>query len=82
MLNFSSDPAEAAREMEGVLFYLAAFAYIDGEFERAERDYIDDFILALAEAEEPDGSTPSGRARRSALVDRLDRRMQRIDAEL
>lgn len=82
MLNFNSDPAEAAREMEGVIFYLAAFGYIDGDFDRSERDYIDEFILALAESAEPDNTTSAGRARRAALVDRLDRRFQRIDAEL
>jgi len=82
MLNFSQDPAEAAREMEGVLFYLAAFGYIDGEFDPSEREYIDDFILALGESQEPDASTSEGRARRAALVDRLDRKFERIDAEL
>jgi len=82
MLSFSSDPAEAGREMDAVLYYLAAFGYIDGSFDKSERDYIDDFILELAETREPDVSTVDGRARRAALVDQLDRRLQRIDAEL
>lgn len=82
MLTFSSDPSDAAREMEAVLFYLTAFGYIDGHFDKSEREYIDDFILELAEALEPDVASVDGRARRSALTDKLDRKMQRIDAEL
>jgi hypothetical protein len=82
MMTFSADPDEAAREMDGVLFHLAAFGWVDGHFDRTERDVVDDFILELAEALEPDDSTPTGRSRRAALVDRLDRRLQRYDAEL
>ncbi len=82
MLTFSENSAEAAREADGVLYFVAAFAWIDGDFDAAERAWIDDFILNLAEAQEPDDTTPAGRARRGALTDRLDRRMQRIDAEL
>ncbi len=33
MLELSSDPTAAAREVEGALFYLTAFGYIDGEFD-------------------------------------------------
>jgi len=68
--------------MDAVLFYLTAFGYIDGNFDHTERAFIDDFILGLAAAQEPDVATVAGRARRAALVDRLDRKMQRIDAEL
>lgn len=82
MLTFSSEPAEAAREMDAVLFYLTAFGYIDGNFDHTERAYIEEFILNLAEAQEPDITTVAGRARRAALVDRLDRKLQRIDDEL
>jgi len=82
MLNFSSEPTEADREMEAVLFYLAAFGYIDGHFDKSERAYVDEFILEIAATQEPDESTAAGRSRRAALVDRLDRKIQRIDAEL
>ncbi|MFO0749095.1 MAG: metallophosphoesterase family protein [Myxococcota bacterium] len=82
MLKFSSEPADAAREMEAVLFYLTAFGYIDGRFDRSERDFIEEFILELAASQETDSATAAGRARRAALVDRLDRKFQRISAEL
>lgn len=82
MLSFSSDPTEAGREMDAVLYYLTAFSYIDGHFDRSERDYIDEFILAIAEDREPDVASVEGRARRAALVDQLDRKLQRVDAEL
>ena len=82
MLSFSADPAEALREMEAVLYYLTAFGYVDGHFDDAEKEYIEDFILKMAESYETDTATAAGRARRSALVDKLDRRFQRIDGEL
>ena len=82
MLTFSADPAEALREMEAVLYYLTAFGYIDGAFDSSEKEYIEEFILTLAESYETDTATPAGRARRAALIDKLDRRFQRIDGEL
>jgi hypothetical protein len=82
MLKLSADPDEAARETDAVLYYLAAFGFVDGKFDASEREFVDEFILALAESQEPDASTPAARARRASLVDRLDRKLQRIDAEL
>jgi hypothetical protein len=82
MLSFSADPEEALREMDAVLYCLTAFGYIDGEFDRNEKEYIEEFILSLAESYEPDDSTPAGRSRRAALVDKLDRKFDRIDREL
>jgi len=82
MLTFSSEPAEATREMEAVLFYLTAFGYIDGNFDQTEREFIEEFILKLAADQEPDDKSVAGRGRRAALVDRLDRKLQRIDAEM
>ena len=71
MVTFSADPDEALREMEGVLYYLTAFCYIDGEFDRSEKEYIEEFILTLAESYEED------RARRDKLVEKLDRKFER-----
>ncbi|MFO0749660.1 MAG: metallophosphoesterase family protein [Myxococcota bacterium] len=82
MITFNADPEQALREMEAVLYYLTAFGYIDGEFDRNEKEYIEDFILKLAESYETDTTTPAGRARRAALIDKLDRKFQRIDSEL
>ncbi len=82
MINLSTDPEQFSREADAVLYYLAAFGYVDGKFDRTERDFVDDFILELAEAQEPDVSKPDGRARRASLVDKLDRKFQRVDAEL
>ena len=76
MVTFSADPDEALREMEGVLYYLTAFGYIDGEFDRSEKEYIEEFILTLAESYEED------RARRDKLVEKLDRKFERISREL
>ncbi|MCC6624303.1 MAG: metallophosphoesterase [Deltaproteobacteria bacterium] len=82
MLTFSSDPEQASREMDAVLYLLASFGYIDGHFDKSEREYIDELILQISESVEPDDSTSAGRSRRSALVDRLDRKLQKINEEL
>ena len=82
MVTFSADPEQALREMEALLYLLTAFGYIDGELESAERGFIEDYILQLAETYEDDTATAAGRARRSALTDKLDRRFERIDREL
>jgi hypothetical protein len=82
MLTLSDDHGEAARQADAIIYLLAAFAYVDGFFDPSEREWLDDFILNLAESLEPDDVTAAGRARRAALTDRLDRRMQRVEAEL
>lgn len=47
MLTFSTNPDEAERQMNAIIFYLTAFAYIDGEFDRNERVFIRDYITKL-----------------------------------
>ena len=82
MMTFSADPDQALREMEAIIYYLTAFGYIDGQFDSSEKEYLEEFILTLAESYETDTATPAGRARRSTLIDKLDRRFNRIDREL
>ncbi len=65
MLNFSNDPATAEKQMQAVLFYLATFGYIDGDFDAAEEAMVQDFIRVLVahrvETGMPDAS-PASRA--------------------
>ncbi|MFT7580319.1 MAG: hypothetical protein ACI9MR_001988 [Myxococcota bacterium] len=82
MLNFSNNPDKAERELDATLYLLVSFGFIDGDFDKSEREYIEDLILKISEELEPDDSTPEGRNRRSKLVDRLDRKFERIEAEL
>lgn len=82
MLTFSTDPDQANRELDATLYLLASFGFIDGHFDKSEREYIEEFILQIAEHLEPDESTSAARARRASLIDRLDRKLQRVEAEL
>lgn len=82
MFAFSREPQEAAREMEGVLFYLTAFAYIDGSFDRRERSFIQGFIQRLAEAQVTDTDSLRQRIKRDSWAARLTHVFERIDNEL
>ncbi len=47
MLNFSSDPTLAEKQMRAVIFYLTAFGHIDGEFDATERSFVKNYIGTL-----------------------------------
>jgi hypothetical protein len=47
MLNFSSKPEVAERQVQAIIFYLTTFGYIDGDFDVAERQYVRDYIQKL-----------------------------------
>ncbi|HET6610400.1 MAG TPA: metallophosphoesterase family protein [Kofleriaceae bacterium] len=50
MLTFSADPNLAERQMRALIFYLTAFGYIDGDFDRSEKVFIRDTIRDLVDA--------------------------------
>ncbi|MCA9580782.1 MAG: serine/threonine protein phosphatase [Myxococcales bacterium] len=47
MLKFSKNPQVADRQMRAIIFYLTAFGYIDGEFDKREKNFIRDYIREL-----------------------------------
>ena len=47
MISFSEEPKVAEQQMHAVIFYLTAFGYIDGDFDRDEKAFIQDYIAAL-----------------------------------
>jgi hypothetical protein len=49
MLSFSSNPKVAEEQMHAVIFYLTAFGYIDGDFDRSEKEYIRAHIHKLVD---------------------------------
>ncbi len=49
MLDFSSDPYIADNQMKALIFCLVAFAYIDTEFDPAEKKFIQDYIRQLVQ---------------------------------
>jgi hypothetical protein len=50
MISFSTDARVAEQQMHAVIFTLTAFGYIDGDFDRAEKRYIRDYIAQLVVA--------------------------------
>jgi hypothetical protein len=47
VLRFSDDPQVAEKQMYAVIFYLTVFGYIDGDFDRQEKDFIRDYVRRL-----------------------------------
>ena len=54
MLTFSRDPNVAEQQMNAIIFYLTAFGYIDGEFDRAEKTFVKIYIRQLVTARAKD----------------------------
>lgn len=50
MVTFSADPIVAEQQMHAVIFYLAAFGYIDGQFDGSERQFVRDHIGKLVQS--------------------------------
>ena len=68
MLVLSSDPAVARREMNGLIFYLATFSYIDGEFDPSEMAFIRKTIKRVIEHRIDTSPHANDPAQREALV--------------
>lgn len=49
MLEFSTDPAVAERQMQAVIFYLTTFGHIDGDFDLSERMFVRNYIRRLVQ---------------------------------
>ncbi len=47
MIAFSKDPELAEQQMHAVIFYLAAFGYVDGDFDDREKEYVRGYIRTL-----------------------------------
>ncbi len=54
MLTFSSDPDVAEQQMNAIIFYLTAFGYIDGDFDRSEKTFVRIYIRQLVESRAAD----------------------------
>jgi uncharacterized tellurite resistance protein B-like protein len=67
MINFSSDAHIAEDQMRALIYYLVAFAYIDADFDPAEKQFIRDHISALVAWRAEAGMEP-GPARDKAVA--------------
>ncbi len=59
MLTFSENPESAEQQMRAIIFYLTAFAYIDGDFDLSEKIFIKHYISRLVE-KRADDALPDG----------------------
>lgn len=71
MLTFSTDPTLAEQQMHAMIFYLTAFGYIDGEFDRAEKTFVKAHIRHLVEARAAAAAPGARAATRADVVERF-----------
>ncbi|MBN2573672.1 MAG: serine/threonine protein phosphatase [Deltaproteobacteria bacterium] len=67
MLRFSDDPQVAEKQMHAVIFYLVTFGYIDGDFDRKEKDFIRDHVRRLVNHRVETGAANLAPPARAAL---------------
>jgi len=71
MLSFSSDPNLAEQQMHAIIFYLTAFGYIDGDFDRAEKTFVKIYIRQLVDARARQAMPDASPEIRSEVVNRF-----------
>ena len=74
MLRFSEDPVVAEKQMHAVIFYLTTFGYIDGDFDRKEKEFVRDYIRRLVVHRVEAGAVSLPPDARAALRDNLTAR--------
>ena len=90
MIKFSTDAAVAEQQMHAIIFYLTAFGYVDGDFDRSEKAFIREYIAKLVAKRADDAlSADVTQATRNEIVgkwtthfhEELDRIDQGIQAD-
>ncbi|HQB42273.1 MAG TPA: serine/threonine protein phosphatase, partial [Polyangiaceae bacterium] len=90
MISFSIDPAVAEQQMHAIIYYLTAFGYVDGDFDRSEKAFIREYIGKLVAKRADDALDPkTASGIRAELVEKwtkhfheeLDRIDQGIQAD-
>jgi hypothetical protein len=71
MLRFSPDPNVAEQQMRAIIFYLTAFGYIDGDFDRSEQAFIRDYIRKLVETRARDAMPNEAAEVRKEVAERF-----------
>ncbi len=91
MLSFHKDPAIAEQQMEAIIFSLTAFGYIDGDFARSEKEYIQNYIAELVRQRAREAASPAQPVPRDVIdrwtlhfheaLDRIDQEIQELFTE-
>jgi hypothetical protein len=68
MLKFSNDPDVAEQQMNAIIFYLTAFGYVDGDFDRTEKTFVKLYIRQLVSARAVDAMPDEDAAVRAEVV--------------
>jgi hypothetical protein len=68
MIQFSSNPKVAERQMQAVIFYLTTFGYIDGDFDQSEREFVSQYIERLVRHRVDTGMADKDEALKAELV--------------
>jgi hypothetical protein len=71
MLSFSKDPDVAEQQMSAIIFYLTAFGYIDGDFDRSEKTFVRIYIRQLVEARAKEGMPDASDEVRKEVVNKF-----------
>ncbi len=71
MLKFSTNPDVAEQQMNAIIFYLTAFGYIDGDFDRSEKIFVRDYIAKLVSTRADDAMPDASPDVRNDIVTRF-----------
>lgn len=71
MLTFSTDPDVAEQQMHAIIFYMTAFGYIDGEFDRSEKTFVKIYIRQLVDQRARDAMPDAADDVRAELVNKF-----------
>jgi hypothetical protein len=77
MITFHPDPKVAEQQMHALIFLLAAFGYVDGDFDPSEKVFVRDFIGRLVEQRARDALGPDLTAHRD-VVERWTRHFHEV----
>jgi hypothetical protein len=82
MLRFSADPNLAEQQMRAIIFYLTAFGYVDGDFDRSEKTFVRGYIRELVEARAADAMRDADAAVRADVIERFTRHFHEVFEEI
>jgi hypothetical protein len=70
MLAFSPEPKVAERQMHAIIYCLTAFGFVDGEFDRAEKGFLREYIHKLVRARADQAMVGQDEALKTEIVEK------------
>src|SRR4029079_8237801 len=77
MMTFSPDPLVAEQQMHAIIYYLTAFGYIDGDFDKAEKRFVQEHIGKLV-AHRAEEALAAESVRHRDVIDRWTKHFHEI----